>query len=128
VNDKDYYKQKKRILVLIEGLQRDLGMNWWSISHEFIRYKEEDEPATVAMTSTNWEYRHGHVRWYMPVVEEQSDEQLRGVFIHEMSHILVGPTQNNMTDADRQMTEFAVTNVAKAIEFALDVGVPDGKK
>lgn len=126
MNDKEYEEQKKRIEIYINGLQKVLGMNWWAITHEFLREKEEHDCSIVAMTSTRWEYRSAYVRWYIPVVAEQSDEELRGVFIHEMSHILVGPTQNNETDADTQMTEFAVTNVARAIEFALDSGHKNG--
>lgn len=123
MDDKEYKTQKARVERLINTLQGQLGMNWWAITHEFIRLREEDEPNTVAMTSTLWEYRSAHVKWFMPSVQEQSDDELREVFIHEMSHILVGPTQDNTTDHARQMTEFAVTNVAKALCWALDLPV-----
>lgn len=127
MTDKQYETEKRRVRKLWEKWFRPIGMGWWQVDLNWSRVREEEEPATAAMTTTNWQYRTASVTFYLPSTSDLNLEQLEEVVVHELSHILCGPIQDMTTDERRDITEHTVTTIARAIIWAREAGEKTSK-
>lgn len=128
MTDKQYEKERRRVRKLWDKWFRPIGMGWWQVDLSWAREREEDEPATAGMTTTNWQYRTAHVTFYLPATMELDDEKLEEVVVHELVHILCGPIQDMSTDERREITEHTVTTIARSIIWAREAGEKVKKK
>lgn len=121
MTDKEYYKQKSRVQKSLNKWQA-AGFAWFKITHTFKREaKDSNEMTAAADCTAYWEYKSAWVNWYLPNLVGKTDDELEGIVVHELSHILISSTQNYSTDQDRQMTEFAASMVADALIWASQI-------
>lgn len=123
MTDKEYEKQKARVKKVLNRWLT-VGFNWWNIELEWNREKDEDSPSQAAQTHTMWQYRDVNIIWNLPVIKNQTDEELETIVVHELSHILIASIQDFSNDDKREMTEFATTNVARALQWAAELKKP----
>ena len=56
---------------------------------------------TAAITTAEWQYRTGSIRWFLPMVSTMSDDSLRAVVVHEyvarsqLCYLRVDPAENH---------------------------------
>lgn len=122
MTDREFKTQRARVSKAWEKWFTPIGMGWWQVDRQSAREREEDEPATAAMTTTNWQYRTASVTFYLPACADLNDDQLEEVVVHEMVHILCGPIQDMSDDSRREITEHTVTTIARAIIWAREAG------
>jgi Zn-dependent peptidase ImmA (M78 family) len=112
MNDKAAEAQKKRVDKYLKKW-REAGFGWWKIDVTWSRGDHEDEaPATCYC---QWEYRQAEITFYLPAIAKLTDEEVEGVVVHELSHLLVASVENYDDDNTRQKTEYAVSCVATAL-------------
>lgn len=118
MSDKEYKNQQKRVKKYLDKWQKPCGFGWFSINVEFDRERDHDEPGTLGKCWSNWQYRQGTIKFYLPVVEEQRDDELEMSVIHELCHLIVSPLQDFSTPEKREITEYTTTTVAEALYWA----------
>ena len=128
MNDKQYEKERRRVRKLWDKWFRPIGLGWWQVDLNWARERDEDEPATAGMTTTNWQYRTASVTFFLPATLELDDEKLEEVVVHELTHILCGPIQDMSSDERREITEHTVTTIARSLIWAREAGEKAKKK
>jgi hypothetical protein len=93
MTDAEYEAARQRILTLAEKWLGMLGLKWWAIDTVYDREGTDLTDACVAQVSCRWEYAHGSILWNMPLVAQQSDEDLERVFVHECMHFFLHETR-----------------------------------
>lgn len=119
MTDREYRKQKRRIRRLQKRWHGALGLGWWRIDHVYYRDglggADGDGVATLARVVANWEYRIATVRWSMPDVEKNADDELEEAFLHEMMHVFVSEMREGADHDVQHVHEEAVcTLLARA--------------
>ena len=107
-----------RIQSATSRLETELGLSGFlEIEHIFDPgVDSETNTPPYAMTSPNWHYRSGLIRWYLQPVCLLTDDELEQVIIHEYVHILVHPiTQLISSDDLTHREEYSVESIARAI-------------
>lgn len=122
MTDKQFEKERRRVRKLWDKWFRPIGMGWWQVDLSWARERDEDEPATAGLTTTNWQYRTAHVTFFLPSTAELNDEKLEEVVVHELVHILCGPIQDMSTDERREITEHTVTTIARSLIWSREAG------
>lgn len=116
MTDKEYQKQKRRVQRYIDKWFKPMDLGWYWVDCEWIRERNEDQPATTAITTAFWQYRHATIKWYMPSVADNDDDYLEGIVVHEFVHILVAPLMKVDTQDDLPLQhEFATECLARAL-------------
>lgn len=123
--DKEYRIQKKRIIKIWDKWYKTLGMHWWRVDRYWERDYCEDSSSTLMITNSNWEYRTGSIRIYVPSCAEITDEHLEESMVHEFVHILMAPLQDLRDDQARQITEHTVVTLARSIIWSREAGNKD---
>lgn len=127
MTDKQYAAQKKRVMQVWEKWFSDIGMGWWAVELEWSREREEDSWTTIAVTHANWQYRTGNVKFFLPTCADLSDDQLEEAVVHEMVHIMAEGIHDLRDDQAREITEYTVTTIARALIWARCAGRKDAK-
>jgi hypothetical protein len=127
MTDKEFNQQKKRVQKFWNKWFKTIGLGWFRVEVHWNRLRNEDYPDEVAHTTTNWQYRQAAVTFNLPACVDLNDEVLEEAVIHEMSHILVGGIQDFRDDQAREITEYTVTTVARAILWSREAGSEDAK-
>lgn len=124
MTDKEYSKQKKRINAFYDKWAPILGMGWYKVNLLFIRDTDTNEPETAAITSSQSQYRLASIRFFMPIIASQSDEDLEHIIVHELCHILIAPLSQFTTDepATNYVHEYSTECFAWALEHAYKAG------
>ena len=128
MTDKQFEKERKRVRRLWFKWFKPIGMGWWQVELSYDRARDEDEPATAGLTTTNWQYRTAAVTFFLPATAAMSEEDLEEVVVHEMVHIMCGPIQDMSSDDRREITEHTVTTIARSIMWARKAGEDTAKK
>lgn len=115
MNDQQFKDQKKRVESLIRKWFKPIGMGWWQVDFHYERERSEQDSTTIGMTTSNWQYRTGDITFFLPTCAEIEDHKLEEAIVHELTHILVAPLQDVSSDASRDITEFTVTSIARAL-------------
>lgn len=118
MTDSEYKQQKLRVKRYLNKWQKPAGFGWFALNVEFDRERDHDEPGTLGKCWSNWQYRQGTIKFYLPVVEEQRDDELELSVIHELCHLLISPLQNFESDEFRKITEYTTSCVAEALYWA----------
>lgn len=98
MTDQDYAKQVARIRALSSKWLKPLGLLWWTVHLEYARegFDTSEHPhGCLAYTKVSWEYLEATITFNMPLVLNQTDDDLEYCFVHECCHILI----NEMRDA-----------------------------
>ena len=98
MTDKQYEAQKKRVIKYWNKWFKPMGINWWWVDRTWDRARDMDSPATAARTESNWEYRTAEITFYLPALEDLTDEQLEEVIVHEFVHVLSMAINNFETE------------------------------
>lgn len=116
MNDAEFEKQKARVQRYIDKWM-PAGFGWWRIDFMWERSSASGfEGCTEnANIIEHWQYRAATITFNLGATKDLTDERLEETVIHELSHLLLGSIRDYSTDAQRQMTEFAVTSVARAL-------------
>lgn len=122
MNDKEYAKQKKRVKKYWDKWFESIGLAWWKIDITWDREREEGTPSQLGKTETRWQYRTAAVTFNLPEIAIVTDERLEECVVHEMTHILVGGLHDLRDDQSREITEYTVTTIARAIIWAREAG------
>lgn len=95
-----------------------LGMNWMHLVLYRSDTSHETDSDCAADTSAKWQYRSAKITVYLPTVANHTDEDLEGIIVHELVHVLINPMESLMKDRDTNQCELAVENVALALMAA----------
>jgi hypothetical protein len=125
MTDKEFNAQQKRVKKVWSKWYDALGLSWYRIDRYWNRSRNEDCADEVANTATNWQYRTAAITFNLPACVDLDDDKLEEVIVHEMSHILVGPIQDFRDDQAREITEYTVTTVARALIWSREAGKKD---
>ena len=139
MTDAEFEVQKKRIEKLRKWWYGALGLGWWLITYQYVRdgfeVDGERAPNTVASTHADWRYLHATIQWNIRALDskEIGDEELEGIFVHEVMHIFVnefrdGSQQSERTERDALAHEERVcTQLAKAFLWTRDKALKEAK-
>lgn len=116
MNDADAAIQKERVQRYLDKWM-PAGFGWWKIKLEWDRgdHADCDTYERAAHINEQWEYRQAKICFHLSKLKDESDEGVERIVVHELSHLLVGSVRDYSTDAQRQMTEFAVSCVTNAL-------------
>jgi len=118
MTDKEFKIQQRRVKKYLDKWQKPGGFGWFDIQIEWDREHNLDNDTTLASCWSNWQYRHATIRFYLPIVKDQSDDELEKAVIHELSHILLSGLQDFSTKDKRDLTEYTTTLITDAIYWA----------
>jgi hypothetical protein len=122
VTDKEYQTQKNRVRKLWDKWFKPLGLGWWAVDLYRERERDEEQPSQIGKTETRWQYRSAAVSFNLPIVADLDDTRLEEAIVHEMTHILVGGIHDLRDDQSREITEYTVTTISRAIIWAREAG------
>lgn len=125
MNDEEFEAQRQRLHVLAERWIKPIGLGWWNVEMTYVRtdfeIKGQPEPDTVGSTTSSWKYAHAHIRWNMPQVKEQTDDELERAFVHELMHIFLSETRMGADHDDwLDHEERVASTLAKAFLWLRD--------
>jgi hypothetical protein len=131
MNDAEVERQTARVRPLIDWWGEELGIRaCWKVDYKFIRECAKDDPDCIAETMVRWQYAHAVFSVYLPVVEEQDDEELENAIVHEYMHLLLNemralrdrsdPVTSALWDEERCREEHAATTLARAFIWVRD--------
>lgn len=137
MTDAEYAEQKARVERLINWWGEELGIRaCWKVDYQFIREHARDEPDCVMETTVRWQYAHATFCVYLPVVEEQDDEDLENAVVHEYMHLLLNemralrdksdPLTSVLWEEERCREEHAATTLARAFIWVRDKARNEG--
>lgn len=92
-----------------------LGLHWCDIVLYRCDSRRADDENCAADTDAKWQYRHATVRAYLPAMANHTDDDIDGVMVHELAHILVNPMESAVPESKTNQCELAVENVSRAI-------------
>lgn len=92
-----------------------LELNWMHLVLYRSDTSNSDDADCAADTSAKWQYRSAKITVYLPTVANHSDEDLEGIIVHELVHVLIHPMESLTKDKDTDQCELAVENVALAL-------------
>lgn len=116
MNDEEFEKQKARVQRYIDKWM-PAGFGWWRLDIQWERGSASgfegytENPNIIE----HWQYRAATITFNLGATKDLTEERLEETVVHELSHLLVGSILDYSTEAQCQMTEFAVTSVARAL-------------
>src|SRR5258708_5906443 len=106
-----------------------MGLEWFHVTMEWFRERNYDEPTTVAITTTTWQYRHTVIKWYVPACEDNDDDFLENIVVHELVHVLIAPLVNVNNEKELPLQhEYATECLSRALLWVREAGQNDPKK
>lgn len=127
MNDREFAKQRKRILACDAKWGPLLGLRWWTVTHVYCRDRDEmpedARSSAAAAVRSHWQYMTASVYWYIPDIADVDAKELESIYIHEALHILV----NEMRVKDLDHEERVVSHLTKVILWVKE-GFPERKE
>lgn len=131
VTDAEVAEQQARVERLIAWWGEELGIRaCWNVDYKFLRECARDEPDCIMETLVRWQYAHAIMTAYLPVVAEQTDDELEHGVVHEYMHLLLNemrarwdksdPQMETRWDEERLHEEHACTTLARAFIWVRD--------
>lgn len=108
MTDKDYRQTKKRIDTLITKWYKPGGWGWWRTDFIYSDERHPDNNEIGAVTKATYQYSHGTITFYLPVLVDMPDEELEHLFVHELCH-LTASTYPNFEDTSDGEARFERT-------------------
>lgn len=108
--------QKARVNKYLEKW-RPAGFGWWRVDLEWDRGSHDDcdTQRRLASCKINWEYRAATISFVLPALVSLNEEELEETVVHELAHLLIASIQDYSDSNTRQLTEYAVTCVTRAL-------------
>lgn len=107
---KKYAKMYKHLNKLVDEWMKDLGLEHWSITTDYVTSGHDFAAAQI---QPQWEYQSAHLKFFMPNISTCGPRELEYALIHELCHCLVNPMSrphNKWTKRE----EIVVTKLSKA--------------
>lgn len=108
-----YQESKLEILNKTDDWQKRMDLTHYVINHNFLNILCDDE-SVIAETATNWQYREANINWYMDKVVTLGERALERTIVHELTHILTAPMEDNIKRGREEFAELAVEGIARA--------------
>lgn len=123
MTDKQYAKQKQRILVYIDKWFKQIGLGWFKVNFVWDRSISDGRAGS---TVSSWQYKEATITWFLLVTNDMSDDDIERLVVHEFSHVLLsGLAQTQECDAglcagtlSSQVNEYTTTLVTDALIWA----------
>jgi predicted SprT family Zn-dependent metalloprotease len=107
-------KAKKRVLQVVGEWVPIMGLEWYTINHQFNEATDSSDEQTQATTNTTWYYREATMTWHLPKLALLEDDELENVVVHELVHILLDPIHPE-GDGINHHLEYATECLARAL-------------
>lgn len=127
MTDKTYKEQKKRVQKCVDKWFKTLGLGWYEVDIVWSRTIDTTSPDCVGRATTSWQYRQAEVVFFLPNVENLSNEKIESIVVHEFTHILTSAISIYIPEGHEQNNEYATECVARALEWAREAGANDAK-
>lgn len=141
MTDAEVRRQKARIKRLVFRWKAALGLERWSITHEFYRgpIPDAQRPGAwdgpLAETKADFRYLHAAILWSLEEVAEVDDDELRRHVVHEFAHCLTDEFKRyalrelgEQLVMDHAAMERQTTEIELAILYAYREGMAEGRK
>lgn len=116
MTDKEFENQKARIKKIIAKWADVFELDQWEIVWYWTRILDEDEPATRAKTHGRWQYRHCTVEFFLPLFEEEKDDDsVEKTIIYELTHILLLPMGQSLVEDSEHVHEYTCVSLQRAL-------------
>jgi hypothetical protein len=137
MTDAEVERQTGRVQRLIDWWGEELGIRaCWKVHYKFIRESCRDEPEAAMETFVRWQYAHATFSVFLPAAEEQDDEELENMVVHEFMHLLLNemrplrdksdPVTSALWEEERCHEEHAATTLARAFIWVRDKARNEG--
>jgi hypothetical protein len=110
---------RTRIYAIVNEWLDLLEMRWLHITVSCSDSEHPDDSYTAADTDAKWEYRQAKITFYLPSIANHDDEDLEGIIVHELVHVLLAPMESLRKDSETKQCELAVENTARALIAAM---------
>lgn len=99
--------------------------NWQRIHVVYNYEPKTNSPDCAADCDVKWEYMSAVINVYLPVLLDQTDDQLEYTVVHELAHLLVNQLRDmsNARELDFKYEEFVVTRLAMALICVRDLAL-----
>lgn len=97
-----------------------MGLGHVEIEHVFLETNDPDQPPgtdhhITAFTDGRWEYLSARIVWYLPSAVRHSDDELAGVLVHELCHVLLMSEQAYVPNKNHEGLELATELCSRAV-------------
>lgn len=109
MTDAEYRKTVMRLRKAAGKWQTALGLGYWRITYEYESEGLMPVPArtdgqSVAATSRpDWRYKHATINFNVPVLADQTDDDLERFVLHELTHVLVNELREEGLDHEERV-------------------------
>lgn len=120
MNDEQAEAQKARVQALYDRWVRPLGLSWWRWKLVWHRGAIQDHDSALFNVNVSFEYHRVTLDICLPLVDEQSDDDLEWAFVHECAHVFTIPLKHAAaervdSDAMHMLEEHQASAIASAL-------------
>src|SRR3954468_1821537 len=105
MDDKTYRKYKTSLTRTVTKWRDIMGLNSYRFDFRWDRSYCSDNAGVAAEVKCSWQYKTILITFYMPQLQELSDDEIEGVIVHELSHVLVHPIAGDLKDDQPDFNE-----------------------
>lgn len=119
MTDAEAEAQKARVQALIDKWLVPLGLRWWRLHFQYDRAPKATDgeiSRCVAECWPDWRYGEATIRFYLPCVADQDDDELEYAFVHECQHCFLHETREGAHEDGWPHEEHAATRLALAFQ------------
>ncbi|NDB60902.1 hypothetical protein EB001_21025 [bacterium] len=110
-----YPEYKLQIIYLTEEWQKQMNLGHYIIENTFLDITHPNDESIIAETTSNWQYLEANINWYMDKVITLRKNALERTVVHELSHVLISPMENQIKKGKEEYAELAVESIARAL-------------
>jgi hypothetical protein len=129
MNDKKCRKHRSSLRRIATKWREILGMRSYRFDINYDRSYCTDGAGIATEVKCSWQYKTILVTFYLPVMDGMADDEVEGVIVHELSHVLIHPVSGDLRDDQpdfNEKVEYATTCVGHAIQWADEAGQREG--
>ena len=130
MDDKTYRNYKTNLRRTVAMWRDIMGLNSYRLDFEWDRSYCSDNAGVAAEVRSSWMYKTILIRFYLPRLTELSDDEIEGVIVHELPHVLIHPVDGDLKDDQPDFNgkvEYSTTCIAHALQWAYEAGERAGK-
>lgn len=102
-------KLARKIQTWVKVWSKIMGLDRFTL---YIHWMSEPDGSKRASVNPMWEYQMISIRFYLPTMVEDTEEECQDAVVHELTHTLVEPLVGKKTD--EKLLEMVVVNITKA--------------
>ncbi len=97
--------------------QTRLGLDHFDVETVFVEAYATDDDASLSCAEalTEWQYLRATIKWYLPAAAALSLGEIEKRLVHELTHVLLCPTQDVTPSKYDQQVELATEMTARAL-------------